>query len=47
MLARLEAAHRGAADGSVPPQEERRRRSMPDYYSSHPATRERIEALSR
>jgi Zn-dependent protease with chaperone function len=47
MLARLEAAHRGAADGSVPPQEERRRGSMPDYYSSHPATRERIEALSR
>jgi Zn-dependent protease with chaperone function len=47
MLARLEAAHRGAADDSVPPQEERRRRSIPDYYSSHPATQERIEALSR
>jgi Zn-dependent protease with chaperone function len=47
MLARLEAAHLGRAENNVPPQEERRRRSAPDYYSSHPATRERIEALGQ
>jgi Zn-dependent protease with chaperone function len=49
MLGRLEAAHFGKAEGKgVPPQEgNRRRSSMPDYYSSHPATQERIEALSQ
>lgn len=46
MLARLEAAHFGDS-GKVPPQRERERSSLSDYYSSHPATRERIEALSR
>lgn len=48
MLAKLEAAHReragDAAKGSAGGRE---RQSVSDYYSSHPATRERIETLAQ
>jgi Zn-dependent protease with chaperone function len=40
MLGKLEAAHRAVREGSEP-------RPAADYTSSHPGTRERIEALSR
>jgi len=48
MLARLEAAHR-TRDGDVArgPQGRRERHPVSDYYSSHPATAERIEALAQ
>jgi Zn-dependent protease with chaperone function len=48
MLSRLEAAHRDragkAADGA---QEDQQRPAFADYYSSHPATKERIDALAQ
>jgi Zn-dependent protease with chaperone function len=43
MLQKLEAAHRAGA----PDRKESGRRPVNDYYSSHPATRERIEELAR
>ncbi|MBM3343192.1 MAG: M48 family metallopeptidase [Betaproteobacteria bacterium] len=56
MLAKLEASHRAKVDESgkdkdhIPPQTESdkaRRGSIGDYLASHPATRERIEALKK
>jgi len=46
MLMKLEAAHHARAeDGKVAPQDGRAGRPSSDYYSSHPATQERIESL--
>lgn len=46
MLMRLEAAHRTRpGDESKRPQEDRGSPPLADYYSSHPATKERIDAL--
>jgi Zn-dependent protease with chaperone function len=46
MLMKLEAAHRARAEGK----DERRkdeRGPLADYSSSHPATKERIDALAQ
>jgi len=45
MLMRLEDAHRKGKESGTPPQG--KPQPMPDYYSSHPSTQERVEALSR
>jgi Zn-dependent protease with chaperone function len=48
MLLKLEAAHRARVEGK-----DKRRQDdvadgpLTDYYSSHPATRERIESLAK
>lgn len=54
MLAKLEAAHRSGkeitdpdAKDKRPSEKDRKRGVMGDYLSSHPATRERIEALNK